>query len=92
MNRDEELMSALIAERGYLVMATYVDYKVGQVVHDLARGAPGSGQLQSEQKFYVISETTRADMMEQCEVILRLNPIYIIQEIPNVRFYRIGTD
>lgn len=90
MTRDEEIMAAVISERGYLVMRTVDRYQPGALVKGLMSdlGRP----MGTAQRFYVIGPTDVADFEAQKPIIERFGCLPHASELPGDTFYRIGTD
>ena len=93
MTKDEEILAAIINERGYLVIQSYVQHAAGtrltrpQYV-DLENRRR---DVDTEAKFYVIQATDREDFMQQREVIWKISCLIPLEPIAP-HFYRIGTD
>jgi len=66
MTRDEEVLQAVIAERGYVVLAARCRYAVGEPVKTIYRRG---GPARTDAKFYVIAETDAADLNTQLELL-----------------------
>jgi hypothetical protein len=93
MTKDEEVMQAIFAERGYLVIRSREDYRPGHVLDKsrLRINTADGRCLATEQCFYVIRETDRTDLDGQYAVIRKLGWEPYDQG-PENRYYRVGTD
>lgn len=93
MTKDEEILAAILQERGYIVTRCYERRRIGQRLEPLARsnGAGGTDFLETRQPFIVIAETDEADYLKQVPIIERFGYVSLKFDGGN-RFYRITTD
>lgn len=93
MTKDEEqVMRAVINERGYLVVCSSPSTKIGTIFNSFM--SCEWGHSKSEQQFCIISKTTREDMNAQIALVEQIMGRKIAHAY-NFRwdtFFRVNTD
>lgn len=86
---DDEILQAIFAELGCIVMRATEEYRCGHIVPNLF--SDEDRPIQTAQRFYVIREATEEEFEQQKAIIRRFGKVPE-SRLPGQRFYRLGTD
>jgi hypothetical protein len=93
MTKDEEVLAAILQERGYIVSRCREPRRVGQTIMSLVTGVRDGDWLKAETEnvFVVLMETDAADYDAQLPIIKRFG-MRMDPSLGGDKFYRITTD